>query len=262
MRARIEERQEPVHHLDVFALAGEQLVERRILDRETVVAHGAVHTDDGMAGGASQPGVRFRRVDLLLDGPVEAPVEKHGVVVAAGAPLARLRPDYILHVLDGLAVELIIERAEVVRRAVPLFVDVGVAFAAPLRVHEEIRRDNAAGVGLGRGREEGRVRPAAFLLHRRRHHHGVLDAIRRRGRNPAIDRRRRGQQRSQRRAAQQRPLEPEPAAAVAARLSPNITHQEQRPQRSRGNMRPKSPAMLGDVSVDCQIQRQSTREEK
>ena len=101
-----------------------------------------------------QAGLRFRRVDLLLDRPVEAAVEEHRVVVAAGAPFRRLRADGVLHVLDRLAVPLVVERRKVVRRRVPLVVDVLVAAAARCAGHEEVRRDGAADVGVGRRGKE------------------------------------------------------------------------------------------------------------
>ena len=68
-----------------------------------------------------------------LIGPLEAAVEEDGVVVAAGAPLAALRAAELLHVLDRLPVELVVERREVVHRALPLLVDILVALAAELR---------------------------------------------------------------------------------------------------------------------------------
>ena len=117
-------------------------MQRRILHGEIAVAHAAAHVHDGVARHAAQPGLRFRRIDLFLDRPVEAAVEEDGVIVAAGAPLAGPRADHVLHVLDGLAVELVVERREVVHRALPLLVDVLVALAAGFRIHEEVRRDD------------------------------------------------------------------------------------------------------------------------
>ena len=75
-------------------------MQRRIIDGEIAVAHGAVHVNDGVAGHAAEPVLRFRRVDLFFDGPLEAAVEEDGVIVASGAPFAALRAARLLHVLE------------------------------------------------------------------------------------------------------------------------------------------------------------------
>ena len=75
---------------------------------------------DRMARRARETGLRFGRVDLFLDRPVEAAVEEDRVIVAAGTPLRRLCADDVLHVLDRLAVPLVVERREVVHRRLPL----------------------------------------------------------------------------------------------------------------------------------------------
>jgi hypothetical protein len=104
-------------------------------------------------------------------------VEEHGVGVAAGAPFRRLRADGVLHVLDRLAVPLVVERREVVGRRVPLVVDVLVTAAARGARHEEVRRDDAADVRLRRGRKEGTLRNAAFRVHGRGRHQRILNAM-------------------------------------------------------------------------------------
>ena len=80
--------------MHVLVAAGGQLVERRVLDGEIGVTHGAVHVHDGVAGRARQARMRFRRIDLLFDGAIETAVKEDRVVVAAGAPFAGLRPDH------------------------------------------------------------------------------------------------------------------------------------------------------------------------
>src|SRR5207237_10247773 len=100
------------------------------------------------------------------------------VVVASRAPLARLRPEDRLHVLDRLPIELVVERREMMDRALPLLVDVLVALAARRRVHEEIRRDDAADVRLRRRREERRRRSTSLSLHRQRRRGWIDDAAR------------------------------------------------------------------------------------
>ena len=124
-----------------------------------------------------QAGLGFRRVDLLLDRPVEPAVEEHRMVVAAGAPLRRLDADDILHVLDRLAVPLIVERRHVVRRRVPLVVDLLVAASAGRAGHEEVRGNRPADVRAGGRREERRARSAAFTVHADRRIHRVHNRI-------------------------------------------------------------------------------------
>ena len=105
-------------------LAGGEVVQRRVLDLEIALPHRAVHARDRMAGGAGQTRLRLRRIDLLLDRTVEATVEEHRMIVAARTPFRGLRADHVLHVLDRLPIPLVVERREVVRRRVPLLVDV------------------------------------------------------------------------------------------------------------------------------------------
>ena len=51
-------------------------MQRRVLDGETAIAHGAVHMHDGVAGSAGKAGVRFRRIDLVLIGLSKRPLKK------------------------------------------------------------------------------------------------------------------------------------------------------------------------------------------
>ena len=83
VRLRVEERQLVVRERQERVLAGREIVQRRVLDREVPLPHRAADVRDRMARRAAQPGLRFRRVDLLLDRPVEPAVEEHRVVVAA-----------------------------------------------------------------------------------------------------------------------------------------------------------------------------------
>ena len=177
VRFRIQIGEEVVHGADVLILAGGQLVERRIFDGEIAVPHAAAHVDDGVARHAAEAGLRLRRIDLFLDGTVEATIEEHRVIVTARAPLAGARSDHVLHVLDGLPVELIVERGEVVHGALPLLVDVLMASAAKLGVHEEVRRNDGAGIRLRRRWREGRMGPAAFQIHGDGSDGGVLNAM-------------------------------------------------------------------------------------
>ena len=160
-------------------VARREIVQRRVLDDEVALAHRAVDARDRVARRAAEPRLRFRRLDLLADRPVEAAVEEHRVVVAAGAPLRRLRADDVLHVLDRFAIPLVVERREVMRRRRPLLVDVAVAAAAHLARLKEARRDRAVDVRVRRRREERARGAGAFVLHPQRRRRGVHDPERR-----------------------------------------------------------------------------------
>src|SRR5262249_37104220 len=160
MRPRVERKELVVHGAENRIRARCKLMERRIRDLEVTLSHRALHPRDGMTGGARQAGLRFRRVDLILDGTIEAPVEEHGVVVTAGAPLGGARADDILHVFDGFAIPLVVERREVMGRRMPLIVDVAMAAPAGLARQEELGGEDAPTVGVG-GRTRERARHAA-----------------------------------------------------------------------------------------------------
>ncbi len=179
VRTRLQERQEIIHLPDHRILARREIVQRRILNRESAIAHRTIDVHDGVARHASQPILRLGSIDLIFDRLLPAPVEEHRVIVTARAPLTVLRRAAdLLHVLNGLPVKLIVERCEMVHRAVPLLVNILVAFAAALRIHEEVGRDRAAHIRPRRRRPERRLRAAAFLLHRGRHEqHVVADPI-------------------------------------------------------------------------------------
>ena len=169
--------QDIVRPLCPAILAGGEVVQRRVFDREIALAHRAADVHDRVAGRARQTRLRLRRRDLLLDRPIEPPVEEHGVVVAAGAPFRRSCADGVLHVLDRLAVPLVVERGEVVGRRVPLVVDVLVTAAARGARHEEVRRNDAADVRLRRGRKERALRSPALRVHGRGRHRRILDTM-------------------------------------------------------------------------------------
>ena len=220
VRLRIDVGQLVVHESEQRVVARREVVERRVLDLEVPLAHRAADLGDRVARGAAEPGLRFRRVDLLLDRPIEPAVEEHRVIVAAGAPLRRRGADDVLHVLDRLAIPLVVERGEVVRRGLPLLVDVGVAPPAALAGHEEVGRDDAADVGVGRRGEERAVRAAAFLLHARRHHSwgsrsGTAPSSATRASSPCRRRRRTRPGRARKR----RPAQDAPAIAALAEPS-------------------------------------------
>src|SRR5579863_6120 len=111
-------------------------MQRRVLDRESVVAHRAVNVNDCMAARAGESRLSLRRIYLRLDRFLETPIEKHCMVMTAGAPLAALRRALcVLHVFDGLPVKLVIERAEMMGRCVPFVINLLVALSAGLGIH-------------------------------------------------------------------------------------------------------------------------------
>ena len=118
-------------------------------------------------------------VELIFDRLLETAVEEDSMVVASRAPFAALCAAQFLHVENGGFIHRIVERRHVVHGAVPLLVDVLVALAAQLGIHEEVGRDQAAGVSLRGGWPEGRFRSGAFLGHRDRDHLGVANTVRR-----------------------------------------------------------------------------------
>ncbi len=121
--------------------AGGQVRQLRVLHREAALAHGPVHVHDGVTRDAPEPDLPFRKEHDVPDRAVHQPAEHQRRVVAAAAPLRGLDAVDVLHVLDRLPVPLVVERRKVVRGAVPLLVDVGVAALAGLRVHEEAGLD-------------------------------------------------------------------------------------------------------------------------
>jgi hypothetical protein len=175
VRRRIDVRQVVVQEAEHRVVAGRQIVHRRVLDFEVPLAHRAPHARDRVARGAPQSRLRLRGVDLLANRAVEAPVEEHGMVMTPGAPLGRLRAHDVLHVLDGLAVPLVVERREAVHRRFPLLEDLLVTAAAALARHEEVRGDGPVHVGVGRRRKEGAARTGAFLVHACGYDGRVLD---------------------------------------------------------------------------------------
>ena len=177
VRRRVELEQVVVGPGQDRVLAHRQVVQRRVLDLEVSLAHRAAHVHDRVARRAAEAVLRLGRVDLLLDRPVEAAVEEDGVVVAARAPLAGPGADRVLHVLDRLPVPLVVERREVVRRGVPLVVDVLVALGAGGARHEEVGGDDLAAVGVRGGGEERRARAGAFAVHAERRQRRVHDAL-------------------------------------------------------------------------------------
>ena len=95
------------------------------------------------------------------------------------APFGRLDPVDILHIHHRFAIPLVVKGGEVMRRFVPLFVDVRVAstFGTGLGGQKEIGGDQIAGIGLDGGGKERSVGATAFLIHTGRRRERVFYEI-------------------------------------------------------------------------------------
>ena len=146
VRPRIKPDHVVVHGMQHRVPAGDQAVHLGVLEDVPPLPHRVLDVHDRMADETADAGLRLRRVDLAHDRGVHPAGQQHRLIVAAAAPLGRLRPDHLLHVLDRLAVPLVVERRHMVHRGVPLRGDVGVAslIAARLRLEKEILRHQAA----------------------------------------------------------------------------------------------------------------------
>ncbi len=231
-------------------LAGGQLVQGRVLHGEPAVAQRVGHPRNGVARHTSQTRVRLRGIDLLPHGTVEPAVEEHRVIVAPGAPFGWLRAYNVLHVLDRLPVELVVERAEMVDRAVPLVVDIFVTLGAGLRVHEESGRNGRAGIGHSRRRKKRARRPAALFVHAGGHQLGVHDPVGRIREEPVADPRRSRQHQRHPRASHKRPepLRLGPPLPPDGRRRPDAggdMHQHQPPPRRLSSHHRQRPTRKG-----------------
>ena len=175
MRLRIYQDREIVKAAHDRILARCQFMQLRIFKYEIALAHRALHLYDGMAHQAAEPCMCFRPVDDLLDRRIHHSAVEHCGIVASTAPLRGLRTDHILHVLDALPVPLIVERRQMMGRAVPLIVNIFVTTLACLRFHEVFRR-NQLGIGRlsGAGKERA-FRSVAFLRHLGGSNPGIAD---------------------------------------------------------------------------------------
>ena len=168
MRLRVDFYEEVVDpaHERVFAHC--QGMELGVIQCIVTLAHRTLNGDDRMAHNTSKARLRFRSVHDLSDGRIHHAAEKQGWIMAARAPLRWPRAHHILHVLEALPVPLVVERGEVVCRAVPLFKNIGVAAFARGGLHEEPARDETPVDGLSRAWEERTFGPIAFAVHGRR----------------------------------------------------------------------------------------------
>ena len=177
VRLRIQPHQKIVYapHRRIFARC--QLVQLGVFEHEVALAHRALHLHDAVAHHARETRARFRAVHDLFDRRVEHPAEEQRRIVAPGAPLRRFHADGVLHVLDALAVPLIVERGEMVRGAVPLLVDVRVAALARLRLREILRGDVSVVQSLRGAGKKLSGWSVALSIHRGRWHCRIRYAV-------------------------------------------------------------------------------------
>src|SRR5713226_3843136 len=147
-------------------LTGCQLVQLGVFQIKISLTHRALHVGDGMTHHAAQPGLRLGTVYDLFDGSVHQSAVEHGRIVAPSAPLGRFGADRILHVLNALAVPLVVEGRKVVHRTEPLVVDVLVAALAGVGLHEILAGNFLSAIDLGGTGEEGALRasPSSFMV--------------------------------------------------------------------------------------------------
>ena len=148
-----------------------------ILQIEIGLAHGALHAGDGVAHHAAQSGLRFRTMHDLLDRRIHHAAVEHRGIVASTAPFRGLGADRVLHVLDRLAVPLIVERRKMVRRAEPLVVDIFVAALAGVGLHEKLAGNFLLSVDLRRTGKERTLRTVALAIHVVGRHGGILNSV-------------------------------------------------------------------------------------
>src|SRR6266852_9100164 len=98
--------------------------------------------------------------------------------MAAAAPFRWLHAAHVLHVFNALAVPLVVERRKMMRRALPLFINVSVTTLAGLRLQKITRRNVFAIGGLRGTGEKLPVRAVAFLIHGSRRKRRILHSIR------------------------------------------------------------------------------------
>src|SRR5258708_24891329 len=124
-------------------LARRQFVASRIFEKVGALSHRAFHLHDAVAHQAAETGWRLGAIDDLIDGCIEHAAKEKSRIVAAGTPLGGADPGDLLHVLNALAVPLIIEGRKMMRGAIPLTIHVFMAAFASLRLHEVFCRNRS-----------------------------------------------------------------------------------------------------------------------
>src|SRR5256885_4307019 len=98
--------------------------------------------------------------------------------MAARAPFRCPHARNLLHVLNAFPVPLIVERRKMMRRAVPLFVNIRVAPLARIRLHEIFRGNVSAVLRLRRAWEKFPLWSVSLAIHGRRRRSWIADTIR------------------------------------------------------------------------------------
>src|SRR5579863_8436350 len=138
--------------------------------------HTALHVGDRVAHHATKSGLRLGTVHDLLYRRIHQSTVKHGGIVASAAPFGGFGADRVLHILDTLAIPLIVERRKMMGRTEPLIVDVLVAALAGVGFHEELAGNFLAAINLGRTGKEWPIGAVALSIHSGRWHGGILNA--------------------------------------------------------------------------------------
>src|SRR5579872_333059 len=107
-----------------------KLMQLGILEIKITLPHRAFHMRDRVAHHAAQPSLRFWAMHDLFDRRIHQSAVKHSRIMTTAAPLRRARADGVLHVLNALAIPLVVKRGELVLRAEPLVVNVLMAALA------------------------------------------------------------------------------------------------------------------------------------
>src|SRR5450755_1933258 len=165
VRFRIQLDQEIMQRAHESVLAGCEFVQLGIFKIKIALAHGAFYVGNRVAHHAAKSSLSFGAMHDLLDRGVHQATVENGWIVTSAAPFRRLGANPALHVLDALAVPLIVERRKVVSRAGPLLVNVGVAALARVGLHEKLAGNFLLAVNLGGAGEKVALRAVAFVVH-------------------------------------------------------------------------------------------------
>src|SRR5262249_37183299 len=140
--------------------------------------HAALDPGNGVAHHAPQSSPGLRTVHDLFDRRIKQPAVQQSRIVASGAPFRRLYADHILHVLNALAIPLVIKGGEVVHRAIPLIENVLVATLAGRGLHEVFARYLPLMHGLRGTGEERASGAVALAFHGEWRRFGISDFVR------------------------------------------------------------------------------------
>ena len=156
-------RVDPLQHL---RLAGRKRIVVRLLERVAAIARQRVHLRDGMADGAGDAGVGRGMIDVVVVRIVKRSRQQCHRIVAAGAPLHRLRVAIARHrdrprLADARQIGRVVERAVVMRRMEPALVGILVAPQA-VAVHHQRGSIYRPAVDRAAARRRERILPSGF----------------------------------------------------------------------------------------------------